>query len=256
VADAVFYLLAALAGAAAGWWARGYRRRLRLQSSIADVDQLSQDDSGELATVMHLCQRLLTGQQDLTDRFNHLAARIELSVRMREHQQKDSVASTSLGAIASIQESSARFVETGRSPGGDFRVGQGTAGRRSTAEHWVAVVESAARDFLLLADSREFDDAAIKAFFAEHDALVDLMCESGGHWGMLAVYSSQSKSNAIGVPAIRVAMRRIDLRPYFDFKNYNGFDPIRGTQVVDCATLVNVSGTWTATKRGLIDGAR
>jgi hypothetical protein len=50
-------------------------------------------------------------------------------------------------------------------------------------------------------------------------------------------------------------MARMDLRPYFELRNYNGVDHIHASHVRECAELTNVSGHWTTTAKGLIDGS-
>jgi hypothetical protein len=73
---------------------------------------------------------------------------------------------------------------------------------------------------------------------------------------MIAVHRGSNDRRAVGIPAIRVGMRQIDLQPYFDFVSYNGVDPIRSSQVVRLASLTRDSGKWVTTQKGIIDGSR
>src|SRR5205823_2421521 len=81
--------------------------------------------------------------------------------------------------------------------------------------------ESAAAEFLVYVDSKEFDNAAVQRFFAERGAAASFVLEFDNRWAMLAVHGITSDATAVGIPAIRVGMRQIDVQQYFDFVNYN-----------------------------------
>lgn len=119
---------------------------------------------------------------------------------------------------------------------------------------WSATQE-AAREFLRLLDSRAYNTDEIDRFFTARKLAVSYIDSEGDQWAVLTIHRQGDRTRAVGIPAIRVGMARMDLRPYFELRNYNGVDHIHASHVREYAELANVSNHWTTTKKGLIDGS-
>jgi hypothetical protein len=278
---AAYVVIALVIGGLCGWWARG-RRRQRSRSigdsrTFADVDDL-----------MSMSQQVLTSQRSISTQLNELGSRIEiLSHEFLASQRR---LATQLHDVAASKEPLDRWSEAAVKPVVDIdrRPGGVTSGYRPARQSYDTTIdaprdaiertggfgsrsapildrthlegsdsiESAVAEFLVSVDSKEFDNAAVTRFFAERGMVASFVLEFENRWAMIAVHAPSTDATAVGIPAIRVGMRQIDVQPYFDFVNYNGLDPIRGTQVVRVARLARMSGKWTTTQKGIIDGSR
>jgi hypothetical protein len=254
------YMAVSLAiGALCGWWARGKRRR---SGRLSGGDRMLVDDD-DLIALRDLSQEVLATQRGMVAQLNELAAHVELVGRRIEAlvRSPGNIDSRS-GAVVS-REIQPRQTDGSR-PDSAKIGGERDAGLRiapaqtrdlGSADDWSSI-EAAAREFLISVDSKEFDNVAVGRFFAERETAASFVLQFENRWAVIAVHSPTTDIRALGIPAIRVAMRQIDLQPYFDFVNYNGLDPIRGAQVVRLAHLTRASGKWTTTQKGIIDGSR
>lgn len=232
-------------GTLAGWWARGRRHRIDRWKHYEQPNPAEDD----LIAVRHLSQETFATQRRMASQLNDLATRVELLSRQVENPVTPAIQPQPPGGITADWERSSD----------DRNINARLVQRTTTApQHNVdwALIEAAANEFLAAADSREFDNAAVGTFFAERGAAVSFVLQLDNRWAMIAIHPLKSEGAAIGIPAIRIGMRQIDLQPYFDFVSYNGLDPIRGTQLVRLAHLTRTSGKWTATQKGTIDGSK
>jgi hypothetical protein len=266
------------AGALGWWWGRGRRPSRDSEHVYRSIE----NDTDDLTTMTDLFHELRTTQRNMSAQLNELGSRIEilshefLAGQRRVEEQVGNLTAqraphTEVEVPARQRTTNDSRVDSGPTPyrppilridpersiasrSSNPNVASGSAGVSTTSDS--DLLESAASAFLLSADSKEFDNAAVTRFFAERGASASFVLEAENRWAMIAVHSARADSRAVGIPAIRVGMRQIDLKPYFDFVNYNGLDPIRSAQVVRLAGLSRLSGTWTTTQKGIIDGSR
>jgi hypothetical protein len=233
--------VALAAGAFIGWAARllfgSGRRRPRSRRPNADA-------SDDMPTVLHLVQEALRGQREIVSGMNELRMLFEVMTRQLQELRSSLTPtheSRALEPALSSRRTDSRAAQ-------EFLDQEFHVSERS--------VTDTVSEFLTLADSQELARHAVIRFFSDRQRAVSFVIELEGGWAMLAVHTDATGRHALGIPAIRVGMGPVDLRPYFDFREYNGLDPIRASQVVDFARLAKSGTSWIASKKGLIDGTR
>jgi hypothetical protein len=241
-----------------GWWLRG-KQPPQVVFASSSTERVG-DQVGELS---HLTNQVLVNQRNMATQLGDLVTLVQLLSHRVEGGSKPVEAGAGVlrsDRSTALPQSSARVVDDFA----DFFTDRMTPPAHSVAvaidmhrqAESSATLEAAIGEFLRSADSREFDNAAVTRFFAERDAVASFLLELDNRWALVAVHSRGTDSRAFAIPAIRVGMRQVDLQPYFDLINYNGFDPIRGTQVLKAALLARTPSGWATAEKGIIDGSR